>query len=342
MGDTMSKEIDLSKYNLRTDLIIDEVNSIKKDYIEIKECDKDGIIINKTKVKEDNEVKNKGTYITISFEDVTDRNNFKKVQKIFEEELRYIIKDLNLQKDYKTLVVGLGNRNSTPDSLGVKVSESIIVTRHLFELNEVSKEYNNVASFTPNVMGNTGIEAAEVIKGIINEIDIDLVIVVDALASSKIERVNKTIQLTNSGINPGSGVGNYRKEISENTLGTKVIAIGIPTVVDAATIVTDTINLLIKKVEYMKNNNPKEKLKAKDKVNYLKETRQSLNEIEKNNLLGLIGTLSDEDLKSLIIEVLSPIDYNMMVTPKEIDFIIDKLSLLISKSINNVLHNIKI
>lgn len=338
----MSKEIDLSKYNLRTDLIIDEVNSIKKDYIEIKECDKDGIIINKTKVKEDNEVKNKGTYITISFEDVTDRNNFKKVQKIFEEELRYIIKDLNLQKDYKTLVVGLGNRNSTPDSLGVKVSESIIVTRHLFELNEVSKEYNNVASFTPNVMGNTGIEAVDVIKGIINEIDIDLVIVVDALASSKIERVNKTIQLTNSGINPGSGVGNYRKEISENTLGTKVIAIGIPTVVDAATIATDTINLLIKKVEYMKNNNPKEKLKAKDKVNYLKETRQSLNEIEKNNLLGLIGTLSDEDLKSLIIEVLSPIDYNMMVTPKEVDFIIDKLSLLISKSINNVLHNIKI
>lgn len=342
MGDTMSKEIDLSKYNLRTDLIIDEVNSIKKDYIEIKECDTDGIIINKTKVKEDNEIKNKGTYITISFEDVTDRNNFKKVQKIFEEELRYIIKDLNLQKNYKTLVVGLGNRNSTPDSLGVKVSESIIVTRHLFELNEVSKEYNNVASFTPNVMGNTGIEAVDIIKGIINEIDIDLVIVVDALASSKIERVNKTIQLTNSGINPGSGVGNYRKEISENTLGTKVIAIGIPTVVDAATIVTDTINLLIKKVEYMKNNNPKEKLKAKDKVNYLKETRQSLNEIEKNNLLGLIGTLSDEDLKSLIIEVLSPIDYNMMVTPKEVDFIIDKLSLLISKSINNVLHNIKI
>ena len=337
----MSKEIDLSKYNLRTDLIIDEVNTIKKDYIEIEEYEHDSITINKTKVKEDNQVKNKGTYITISFEDVTDRNNFNKVQNIFERELDSIIKDLNLKKDYKTLVIGLGNRNSTPDSLGVKVSENIIVTRHMYELNEVSPEYSNVSSFSPNVMGNTGIEAVDIIKGIIKEINIDLVIVVDALASSKIERVNKTIQLTNSGINPGSGVGNYRKEISKNTIGIPVIAIGIPTVVDAVTIVTDTINLLIKKIEYMKNNNPKEKLKAKSKVNYLKETREKLNEKEKNDLLGLIGNLSDDDLKSLISEVLTPIDYNMMVTPKEIDFIIDKLSLLISKSINNVLHNIK-
>ena len=338
----MNKEIDLSKYNLRTDLLIDEVDILKKDYIEAEEKVIDKVIVNVTKVKQDNDVKKKGTYTTISFEDITNRDNFKTVQLIFIDELKNLINNLKLKDNYKTLIIGLGNRNSTPDSLGVKVCDNIIVTRHLYELNEASPKYKNVSAFSPNVMGNTGIEAQDIVKGIIDEIEIDLIIVVDALASSKIERVNKTIQLTDTGISPGSGVGNSRKEISKQTLNIPVIAIGVPTVVDAVTIVTDTINLLIKKIEYMKNNKPKEKLKAKDKINYLKEEREKLNAKEKNNLLGLIGSLSENDLKSLISEVLTPIDYNMMVTPKEIDFIIDKLSLLISKSINSVIHDIKI
>lgn len=336
----MNKEIDLSKYNLRTDLLIDEVDTLTKEYFEEKEKIIDDIVINTTIIKKDNSIKKQGTYITISFEDITDRDNFKKVQKVFENELKNIINAQKLDENYKVLIIGLGNRNSTPDSLGVKVCDNIIVTRHLYELNEASDEYRNVSSFTPNVMGNTGIEAQDIIKGIIDSIDIDLIIVIDALASSKIERVNKTIQLTDTGINPGSGVGNCRKEISQKMLKVPVIAIGIPTVVDAVTIVSDTINLLIKKLEYMKNNNPKEKLKQKEKINYLKEERKQLDDIEKNNLLGMIGSLSEEDLKKLISEVLMPIDYNMMVTPKEIDFIIEKLSLLISKSINKVLHNI--
>ena len=338
----MSKEIDLSKYNLRTDLLIDEVEILKKDYLDVQEKEIEQVKINKTTVKKDNNIRKKGSYITISFEDITDHKNFKSVQKVFENELKTLINTLNLKENYKTLVIGLGNRNSTPDSLGVKICDNIIVTRHLYELQENDSEYKNVAAFAPNVMGNTGIEACDIIKGIIEKIDLDLIIVVDALASSKIERVNKTIQLTDTGISPGSGVGNYRQEISRKTLNIPVITIGVPTVVDAVTIVTDTINLLIKKIEYMKNNNPKEKLKAKNKVNYLKEEKTNLNVEEKQNLLGLIGALSEDDLKELISEVLTPINYNMMVTPKEIDFIIEKLVLLISKSINKVIHDIKI
>jgi len=338
----MKHEVDLSNYRIRTDLLIDNFETLEKEKIIVRNKQIDDINVNITKIKEDNVAKKKGTYTTITFEDVTDHDNFKKVEKIFEQELKDMINQLNINKNYKTLIIGLGNRNSTPDSLGVKVCDNIIVTRHLYELNELSEDYHNIAAFTPNVMGNTGIEAKDIIKGILKEIEVDLVIVIDALASSKIERVNKTIQLTDTGISPGSGVGNSRKEISKNTLNIPVIAIGVPTVVDAVTIVADTIDLLIKKIGYMKNADPKEKLKAKDRVNYLKEKREQLDSQEKNELLGLLGNLSEENLKSLISEVLTPIGYNLMVTPKEIDFVIEKLSLLIGKGINSVIHEIKI
>lgn len=336
----MKHEVNLNKYQLRTDLLIDDFNDLNDEIVDVIEKEYKDIKVNITKVKQDNDIRKKGTYTTISFEDITDHNNYENVKHILQEELKNIIKDLNIKDDYKTLVIGLGNRNSTPDSLGVKVSENILVTRYISELKELSHEYRVVSSFAPNVMGNTGIEAQSIIKGIIKEVDFDLLIVIDSLASSKIERVNKTIQITNTGIYPGSGVGNHRKEISQATLGLPVIALGVPTVVDATTIVTDTINLLIKKIEYMKNNNSKEKLKAKDKVNYLKEERIKLNNQERNKLLGLLGELSNEDLKSFISEVLTPVGYNMMVTPKEIDFIIDKLSFLISQAINNTIHKI--
>lgn len=337
----MDKEIDLQNYSLRTDLLIDAVEKFENATIRVNERKEDDIVINETEVLEDNDIKKKGKYVTISFNDVTDHHNFLRVQNVFTREIKKIITSLNLKQDYKTLVVGLGNRNSTPDSLGVKVCDNIIVTRHLFTLEEASSNYGNVAVFTPNVMGNTGIEAEEIIKGIIKMIDVDLLVVVDALASSNIERVNKTIQITDTGISPGSGVGNYRKEVSKDALGIPVIAIGVPTVVDATTIVTDTINLLIQKIAYLKNDDPKEKLKPRDKVDFLKEKRISLNDEEKSNLLGLVGNLSMEDLKSLINEVLTPIGYNMMVTPKEIDFVIEKIALLISKGINNVMHNLE-
>ena len=149
--------------------------------------------------------------------------------------------------------------------------------------------------------------------------------------------INKTIQITDTGIHPGSGIGNKRKEISKDTLGIPVIAVGIPTVVDAASIVSDTIKYMYKNFAYTKANydNPAEKLKFQ--TNYLKKNIDIL-EADKKNLFGLVGNLTDEEVKTFIYEILNPIGYNLMVTPKEEDFIVEKLSLLIGEGINKALH----
>ena len=186
-------------------------------------------------------------------------------------------------------------------------------------------------------MGETGIETSDLIKGIISEIRPDFIITIDALAASSIERLNKTIQMTNAGINPGSGVGNKRKEISKDTLGIPVIAVGVPTVVDAVSIVNDTIHYMYKNFAYTKANihNPANKLMLK--VNYLKHNID-IEEKDKQKLFGIVGTLSNEEVKSLIYEVLNPVGYNLMVTPKEEDFIVKKISTVISSGINSALH----
>ena len=189
-------------------------------------------------------------------------------------------------------------------------------------------------------MGETGIETSDLIKSIIDTVKPNFVIVIDALASSSLERINKTVQISTSGINPGSGVGNKRKEISEDTLGIPVIAVGVPTVVDAASIVSDTIGYMYKHFAYQKENinNPKNKLMVN--VNYLNKDSQ-INNQDKENLFGIVGTLTEKQTKSLITEVLNPTGYNFMVTPKEEDFVIEKISDLISESLNHSLHNIE-
>ena len=249
---------------------------------------------------------------------------------------------MNIDNNKSCLVIGLGNYKSTPDSLGPKVVNELVVTRHLYLLDgvNVEKGYRNVSGFVPGVMGNTGIEAKDIIVGLVKEIKPDFVIVVDALASSAIERVNKTIQITNTGIHPGSGVGNTRMEISSSTIGVPVIAIGIPTVVDAVTIVSDTLKYLLKKFSYSKENinNHANKLKPVHSINYLEKEVKELPAEDKEKILGFLGNLEEEEMHQLMDEVLSPIGYNMMVTPKEVDFVIDKLSLLLSTSINKVLH----
>ena len=163
---------------------------------------------------------------------------------------------------------------------------------------------------------------------------------IDALASSKIDRVNKTIQITDAGILPGSGVGNNREILNKDTFKIPVIAIGVPTIVDALTIVYDTFNYMKKKFSYNIDNVDSNKLKFVDSMhqNYL-DTERELTKEEEEKILGMVGTLNDDEFKKLILEVLSPINYNLMVTPKEIDFVIDKLGLLIGNSINKVLHN---
>ena len=176
------------------------------------------------------------------------------------------------------------------------------------------------------------------IKNAVKSSKPDFLIVIDALASGSIERVNKTIQITDTGISPGSGIGNSRKEISIDTIGIPVIAIGVPTVVDAVTVVSDTINYMHKNYAFNKKylTNPMSRLISNTKINYLKE-KIDIKEEDKSYLLGLVGTLTESEIKQLIYEVLTPIGYNLMVTPKEVDFEIKILSEIISGSINKVL-----
>lgn len=341
-------EIDLSKYKVRTDLVVDELDNIKTDDLEMKKNEVDGIKITTIDVKKEYEKnlnKKQGKYITIEFNDVTDFHNREKVINVFSNEFKNLLNALNIKNNNTCLLIGLGNENSTPDSLGPKTINNILVTSHLFmlEKNNVEPGYRCVSAFNPGVMGVTGIETSELIKSLVNTLKPDFVIAVDALAASSITRVNKTIQMTDSGIHPGSGVGNSRKEISKEILGIPVIAIGIPTVVDAVTIVSDTINYMLKHFSYVKENinNPANKLAIK-KPNYINKKIKELNSEEKKQYIGLLGELSEEEMHSLIFEVLSPINYNLMVTPKEVDFVIDKLAEVLSSGINKSLHeNVK-
>ena len=318
---------------MRTDLAIElttNQSQIEEDGVKITD-----IILDENEAKKIS--KKEGTYITIEFADITDYENRNKVKTIFIKELKKMLKKLNIKDTDLCLVIGLGNEKSTPDSLGPLTISKTLVTNHLYLYGSLEEGFRRVCAISPGVMGETGIETSDLIKEITQSIKPDFIIVIDALASSSVERVNKTIQITDSGINPGSGIGNKRKEISKDILKVPVIAIGVPTVVDAASIVNDTIKYMYYNFAYQKENynNPKNKLSFN--VNYLKYSYKIKKE-DKKKLLGIVGSLTEEETKSLIYEILNPIGYNLMVTPKEEDFIIEKLSELISEGINNALH----
>ena len=336
--------IDLKNTNLRTDLVIDEIARTQ----EISDCSR-VVVKTKNTTLEEIEItheleeklhKKTGWYSTVSFQDVTDKNNFKDVEQVMTQALKLMYDKLGLKEDGKVLVVGLGNEKSTPDSLGPKSIDQVLVTRHLFLLGEVEEGYRNTASFKPSVTGTTGIETKDLIEAVKEKINPDLIIVIDALATNSIERLNKTIQIATSGISPGSGIGNNRAEISEKTLGVPVLAIGIPTVVDATTIVQNTLQLLLKQISYKLNNQDNDKLKLVplNKQDYQNHQGELTNE-QKEDVLGMVGLLSEAEQKELLLEVLLPVNYNLMVTPKEIDYVMDKLSLLLGNAINKSLHN---
>lgn len=335
----MDKERDLSKYQIRTDLAIDEIEEEKKlNGVKYKTDTINGIKVTNVELSEKNDLnKKKGKYITLEFEDVTDSKNFLNVKNTLTLILKKMLK---LNKDSYGLIVGLGNDKSTPDSLGPLVIDDIIVTNHMYILNEMSTNYKRVSAINPGVMGETGIETSDIIESVVKKIKPTYLIIIDSLASKSIERLNKTIQITDTGIHPGSGIGNKRKEISYETLKIPVIAIGVPTVVDASIIVSDTINFIYKNYAFNKEylNNPKSKFTYSN-VNYLNKKIKE-DEKDKEKLLGMIGTLNDLELQKLIYEVLNPIGYNLMVTPKEIDFVIKKMSSIISNAINNSIHDI--
>ena len=329
----MSHEVDLKSAGIRTDLAVELINKKPKE--------KDGIKITEIKLKEEEAKKigkKKGNYITIEFDDITDYENKEKIKTIFIEELKKILKKSKIKKDDLCLIIGLGNEKSTPDSLGPLTIEKTLVTNHLYLYGNLQEGFRRVCALSPGVMGETGIETSDLIKQITETVKPNFIIVIDALAASSVERVNKTIQISDSGINPGSGVGNKRKEISKDILNIPVIAIGVPTVVDAASIVNDTINYMYSHFAYQKENYNKPKNKLTYNVNYLKYGSKTIKIEDRKKLLGIIGSLNQYETKKLINEILNPIGYNMMVTPKEEDFIIEKLSELISEGLNNALH----
>lgn len=331
----MNHEVDLKNSILRTDLAVELVQS--KPTKQIDDIKITNITLNEEEANQIN--KKPGNYTTIEFQDVTDSNNQKKVSKIFAEELRNLLQIQNIKDDDMCLVLGLGNEKSTPDALGPLVVSDTLVTNYIYLYGTLDEGFRRVCAISPGVMGETGIETSDLLKSIVKEIKPGFVITIDALAASSVERVNKTIQMTDSGINPGSGVGNKRKEISKDILGIPTIAIGVPTVVDAASIVSDTINYLYDHFAYQTANinNPASKLTAN--VNYLKLSQKfTINKEEKEKILGMVGTLSESETKELIYEILNPIGYNLMVTPKEEDFVIEKLAKVISNGLNNALH----
>ncbi len=336
----MKHEIDLKNYQIRTDLIVEQVTD--ENNVSTKVYDENGIKITTVEVdKNMSEQINKkvGDYVTIEFDDVTDSHNQEIVKKIFSEQLSEIIKKTKIKDSDKCLIIGLGNDKSTPDSLGPLTIDKVLVTNHLFMYGQVEEGFRSVSAIIPGVTGTTGIETSDLIKSVVDGIKPDFLIMIDALASQALDRVNKTIQISNTGIHPGSGVGNSRKEISKDTTGIPVIAIGIPTVVDAVTVVSDTINYMQKHYAFHKKfiKNPLSKLVSSTQINYLKK-EVDIEKEDKINLLGIVGSLNEMEIKQLILEVLTPIGYNLMVTPKEVDFIVEKLATVLGEGINISLH----
>lgn len=250
------------KQGIRTDLAVEIRESMEQEgeitgvEWQMEDDAKSGARISKVTIKNNDgqRVMQKpiGTYITIETGELTVCEDEQR-EKIADTLAAYLLElapELKSQKK-GVLVVGLGNRDITPDALGPWVVGQLPTTRHLHrmfpELLDEKSLGVPVAAVAPGVMGQSGMEAVEVIQGIVHEIQPDVVVVIDALAARSTERLNRTVQLTDSGISPGAGVGNFRSEISKKVLGIPVIAVGVPTVIDASTIVSDRMERALQK-----------------------------------------------------------------------------------------------
>ncbi|BDF04493.1 GPR endopeptidase [[Clostridium] hylemonae] len=312
----------IEKYSIRTDLALEQKERFESDNVEVQ-----GVVLEEsydeereiriTTVKIETEKGAKtmgkpvGTYITMEAPNmaVPDEGYHEEVSKELMKFLqRFLDKD---KRDYSVLVVGLGNRMVTPDALGPYVADNLNITRHIVK--EYGKyamgeeEVHLVSSIVPGVMAQTGMETVEIIRGVVKETEPDIIIAVDALAARSSKRLNRTIQIADTGINPGSGVGNHRNAITEETVGVPVIAIGVPTVVDAATIVNDTMENLIAALE------------TSETLRGVGVVMQGYNAAEKYELVK---------------ELISPHLNGMFVTPKDIDETVKRISFTISEALN--------
>lgn len=296
----------MDRYNVRTDLALEQRERFVSDQIEIpgvavEETYDDMCEVRVTTVRIETENgaavmgKPVGNYITLEAPKMAEADE--SYHREISGKLMEVLEGCLPEKEdgQSILIIGLGNRNVTPDALGPLVVEHLDITRHLV------KEYGKyaldgeadrlVSAVVPGVMGQTGMETVEIVRGIVEETEPDFVIAIDALAARSVRRLNRTIQIADTGIAPGSGVGNHRNAITKETVGVPVIAIGVPTVVDAATIVGDSIE------EYV----------AKCRDEGMRENKEHL---------------------------IPPYLYGMFVTPKDIDETMERTSYTISEALN--------
>jgi spore protease len=257
-----------------------------------------------------------GHYITLEVPALRNKDSElqNRVATKFAQEFASFLQRIGIAPQAKVLVIGLGNMNVTPDALGPLVAENVLVTRHYFELmpDKVNPGYRSVSAVAPGVLGTTGIESSEIVQGIVEKSHPDLVIAIDALASKSLERVNTTIQIADTGIHPGSGIGNKRKGLTAQILGVPVIAIGVPTVVYASTIVNNAFDMM---------------------HNHFKQQTDNTGQI-----LGMLDNMHENERLQLVREVLGPVGHDLLVTPKEIDQFIEDIANIIASGLNAALH----
>ncbi len=256
-----------------------------------------------------------GNYITIEAGGLR-RKDSQLQEEVSQVLARELLNIMGLEKEAQktVLVVGLGNWNVTPDALGPRVVQGLLVTRHIMTLEPetLGPGFRPVAAISPGVLGLTGIETGEIIQGLVEKVKPDMILTVDALAARKMERLHTTIQISDTGIYPGSGVGNRRLPLNEETMGMPVFALGVPTVVDAVTIAVDAMDQLLGSLTASAEKDSK--------------------------IHQVLQEMSWDDKRNLLAEVLSPYNGNLMVTPKEVDTLIEDTARLIAGGINAALH----
>lgn len=276
----------------RTDLALEVRESFEEDDVEIRgvvleeEYDsQNDIKVTKVVIKDEQGAKAMGkpigNYITIEAPRLkeSDETYHEPVTKVIAEYIHELSGGI---QNRHILVAGLGNRELTADALGPQVVDHLFVTRHL--IREFGDEFakrnhmESMSAISPGVMGQTGMESSEIIKGIVKETSPDLLIVIDALAARSVQRLNTTIQITDTGISPGAGVGNNRGALNKETLGIEVIALGVPTVVDAATIIDDSLEHVLRKKGFSEQ-----------------EVRQFIYEMEDDSMRNLFVTPKNID-----------------------------------------------
>ena len=305
--------------NVRTDLAMETREVLSKDIggaeipgVESNVENKDGISITRVKIidmrGEVQMKKPKGNYITIEAPELSKRDPDleEKTAKVIADELRKLVGERN--QDDCILVVGLGNWNITPDSLGPRTVKNTLVTRHLLQAmpGQIDDRVHSVAAMSPGVLGLTGLESLEVVSGIVDKLKPKCIIALDALASRSTEKISTTYQIADTGINPGAGVGNVRKALNQEALGIPVIAIGVPLVVFASTIAHDAISVATEDLN--KDNTP-------------------ANDIDVNKVNGLIEKVVSGKFGDLI------------VTPKDIDVVVEDVSRVLGYALNLALHD---